>query len=207
MCSFTLQHRNQLLLSWLSSDRGEKNEPRSNLPAIITRTTSFSWAVCFKARGCSRLHFPHFLQTFYQSGSLAESYRIWPVSLRVTTTGRLSACERLPFLSLVPPLSSPRAGISPASPAAFTILHLDRGSWQAEHVFSEAFVDLKKKSPTWGLTVGFFSLDSHNVIVCVCVCACEEYKEIRRVKKKKSPNRWVQTQNNNSRRRRGTDYS
>lgn len=103
MCSFTPQHQNLLLLSWLSSHRGKKNEPQSTLSAIIGRTTSFSWESCFKARGCSRLSFPHFLQTFYQSGSSAESNGIWPVSLRVTTTGRLSAGrERLHLLFLVP---------------------------------------------------------------------------------------------------------
>lgn len=115
--------KNLLLLSWLSSDRGEKNEPPSNLPAIIARTTSFSWAVCFKARGCSQLRSPHFLQTFYQSGSLAESHRIWPVSLRVTTTGRLSACERLPF--------PPRVPSSHLHASAFPQLHL-----QPSHFFT-----------------------------------------------------------------------
>lgn len=156
MCSFTPQHKNLLPLSWLSSGRGKKKNARSsNLPAIIARTTSFSWAVCFQARGCSRLRFPHFLQTFYQSGSLAESHRIWPVSWRVTTTGRLSACERLPFLSLVP---SSHLHVS-----AFLQLHLQpshfftltRGSWHAEHVFSEAFVDHKKK-PHLGSDGGLF---------------------------------------------------
>lgn len=150
MCSFTPQRKNLLLLSWLSSDREKKNAPRSTLSAIIARTTSFSWAACFKARGCSQLSFPHFLQTFYQSGSLAESPWIWPVSLRVTTTGRLSACEGLHFPSLVP---SPHLHVSaclqlrlpPSHFFTLTRVH----DWGADKpsifLFSEAFVGQEKK--------------------------------------------------------------
>lgn len=58
----------------------------------------------FKAWGSSHLSFPHLPKTFYQSGSLAESHWIWPVSLRLTTTGLVRWCifypSFPPFISM-----------------------------------------------------------------------------------------------------------
>ncbi len=147
MCSFTLQNQNLLLLSLLSSGRGKKNEPQSALPAIISKTTSFSWAPRLEARGWSQLSFPHFLKTFYQSGSSAESHWIWPVGLRLTTTGQLSAGHErgCVFYPSFPPLIS-----------------------MCLHFSSSTCPPLHTSSPWPGYMTG--ELTSPSMCVCECVC-------------------------------------